>query len=72
MHMKRITLWKRPNPLEWIAFWQFLGFLLLLAVVWVDQELDLREVFFGVSRTKDSWQGAAILTVAIIIVGGRW
>jgi hypothetical protein len=69
MQMTRITLWRRPNPLEWIAFWQLLGFLLLLGVVWVDQVLDLQEVFFGVSRTKDSWQSAAILTVAIVIVG---
>jgi len=67
--MMRITIWKRPNPLEWIAFWQFLGFMLLLVVVWVDQVLDLQEVFFGTPRSKDSWQRAAILTVVIVIVG---
>ncbi len=69
METTRIAIWKRPNPLEWIAFWQFMGFLLLVAVVWVDQVLDLQEVFFGVARTKDSWLGATLLTVAIILIG---
>jgi len=58
-----------PNPLERIAFWQFLGFVLLLAVVWVDQVLDLSEALFGVPSAKNSWLGAAIVSVAIIVIG---
>jgi len=69
MEKTRIMLWKRPNPLERIAFWQFLGFVLLLLVVWVDQVLDLQDVFFGTPRSAAAWLGAAVLSAAIIIVG---
>ena len=69
MKMTQIKLWKRPNPLERIAFWQFLGFGMLLAVVWVDQVLDLQTVFFGTTRKPEAWQTASILSVAIIVVG---
>lgn len=68
MKMTRTALWRSPNPLERIAFWQLLGFAMLLAVVWADQVLDLQEAIFGAARKPESWQSAAILTVAIIIV----
>ena len=69
--MKNILakLWRSPNPLEEIAFWQFLGFGLLLLVVWADQVLDLKGALFGTSFGTDTWQDGVILTVAIILVG---
>lgn len=69
MNKMRPVLWKSPNPLEQIAFWQLLGFAMLLAVVWADQVLDLQEAIFGSPRKAEAWQDAAILSVAIIIVG---
>lgn len=60
---------RRTNPLELIAFWQFLGFVLLLGVIWVDQVLDLSEVFFGTPRPGSSWLGASIVTVGVIVIG---
>lgn len=57
------------NPLELIAFWQFLGFVLLLALIWADQALDLSEVFFGEPSPGSSWLGASIVTVGVIIIG---
>ncbi|TAN36163.1 MAG: hypothetical protein EPN23_09390 [Verrucomicrobia bacterium] len=57
------------NPLEWIAFWQFLGFILLLALIWADQVLDLSDVFFGTPKPGNSWLGTSILTAGIIVIG---
>ena len=57
------------NPLEYIAFWQFLTFLLLIALLWASQALDLSEVFFGHPAAANSWFGACITTAGIIIVG---
>ena len=57
------------NPLELIALWQFLGFILLLGVIWVDQVLDLSEVFFGTSRPGNSWLGTSIVTAGVIVIG---
>lgn len=57
------------NPLELIAFWQFLGFVLLLAMIWADQVLDLSEIFFGRPRAGSSWFGTSIVTVGVIIIG---
>jgi hypothetical protein len=59
----------KTNPLELIAFWQFLGFGLLLGVIWVDQVLDLSEVFFGTPRPGNSWLGTAIVTAGVIVIG---
>jgi hypothetical protein len=59
----------KTSPLELIAFWQFLGFGLLLGVIWVDQVLDLSEVFFGTPRPGNSWLGTAIVTAGVIVIG---
>jgi glucose-6-phosphate 1-dehydrogenase len=69
MNIKRIMMWKAPNPLERIAFWQFLGFGLLLAAVWANHYLGLKEAIFGKVFHDDWWQDAVIMTIAIIVVG---
>jgi hypothetical protein len=60
---------RSPNPLELIAFWQFLGFILLLGVIWADQVLDLSDVFFGTPRPGNSWVGTSVVTAGVIIIG---
>ena len=60
---------KKPTALEHIAFWQFLGFVLLLGLLWADQTLDFSEAIFGKSQTSGSWLGACLITAGIIVIG---
>ncbi len=57
------------RPLEYVAFWQALGFLLLICVTWTAQVLDLSAIVFDASHPEDSWFYAWILTAAIIVIG---
>ncbi len=57
------------RPLEHIAFWQFLCFLLLIAFVWTVRSLNLLDVFFGARGEDEGWYFAWIITIGIIVVG---
>jgi hypothetical protein len=60
---------KSGNPLEYIAFWQFLTFFLLVCVIWVNEFVGLASSLFGDDLGSSSWVGAALVTAAVIIVG---
>jgi hypothetical protein len=59
--------WRRP--FEYIAFWQFLAFILLVCLVWANEVLDFPAMFYGDKSGRLDWIGASILTVIIIITG---
>jgi hypothetical protein len=56
------------NPLEYIAFWQFLSFVMLIGLIWADTELDLSSLLFGEGGHSPNWVGASLLTAGAIIV----
>jgi hypothetical protein len=57
------------HPLEYIAFWQFLSFVLLICMVWAIQSLDVVSAVFDVPADSAKWIDSCILTAGIIIVG---
>ncbi|MBN2563981.1 MAG: hypothetical protein JXQ75_23950 [Phycisphaerae bacterium] len=58
------------RPFEYIAFWQFLIFIMLLCLVWVNEVLDLPNLIYGAPPAPSmNWLGASILTVCVIVVG---
>lgn len=59
------------RPLEYVAFWQFMGFLMLIMLIWVNETWNLAAVFFG-EDTAPRYRGgfsAAILTSLVIVIG---
>ena len=57
-----------------IALWQFLAFLVLILVIWVNEIVDLGALWFGCPPTPpDLFRGfaltAAVIVIAIITVG---
>jgi hypothetical protein len=50
-----------------IAFWQFVGFFLLLLLIWVDQVLDLSDLFFQMGPTEPSIIRGCLLSAGVII-----
>jgi hypothetical protein len=57
------------RPFQHIAFWQFLIFIMLLCLVWVNEVLDLASLIYDMPPTGVDWIGSSILTVCVIVVG---
>lgn len=51
-----------------VAFWQGMGFVMLVCLVWVTETLDLTTVFFSRDPTPNDWLGATLLTFGILII----
>ncbi|HOW97834.1 MAG TPA: hypothetical protein P5567_03970 [Kiritimatiellia bacterium] len=61
---------QRPGgPLAYIAFWQFMAFLLLVSLIWADAVLDLPNLLFRLPEGRFNWYRACVLTAAVIVVG---
>ena len=69
VHLHAIQRGRASRPLEYIAWWQFLGFLLLLGLIWSSVALDLGHVFFGRPEGEMTWFHACLLSAGVIIVG---
>ncbi len=57
------------RPLEHIAWWQFLGFGLLLAVVWAGVALDFETLLVEEPQRGISWIHGCVLSAVIIVIG---
>ena len=55
--------------MEYVAFWQFLTFFLLLALIWLDEILDFPALFYGELPSDIDWIRACVLSAGVIIVG---
>ncbi len=61
------TVYSKP-PLDHIAFWEGLGFFLMILLIWVDVLYGLSSLFFGKGEPRD-WMSACALTAVTIVVG---
>ena len=52
-----------------VAFWQAMGFLALMGIVWVLEVLDLPAAIYGVPETPVDWISASLLSAGILIMG---
>ena len=59
----------KHGPLAHIALWQFLAFVLLLCLIWVDAVLDLPRLFFRLPENQFNGYRACLLTASVIVVG---
>ena len=64
---------RTPSPVlgllfQHIAFWQGMGFVMLICVVWVNAVLDLPNLMAGTPPSSVNWIGASILTAGILII----
>ncbi len=50
-----------------IAFWQFMCFVLLLCVVWVNERFDLPYLILGAAPSSFSWARGYILSAAVVV-----
>ena len=57
------------RPLDYVAFWQAMGFLLLVCVIWTVQVLNLSSAIYHVDRDDADWYQTWILTAVVILVG---
>ena len=57
------------RPLSTMAFWQFLGFVLLLCFLWANEVLDLPALIYGRSSGAFDIIGTCLLTAGIILIG---
>lgn len=65
------------KALNYVAFWQFMGFILLLCLVWVNETMDLPNLFFGIPHSelnifRACVMSSAVLLCAVIVVGNTY
>ena len=74
---KEITHRLKLKALNYVAFWQFMGFGMLLCLVWVNETMDLPNLFFGIEHSelnifRACVMSAAVLLCAVIVVGNSY
>jgi hypothetical protein len=57
------------RPLEFVAMWQFLCFVILICFVWAAEIVDLKHILYETPLEPVDWLKASILTAAILAVG---
>jgi hypothetical protein len=65
---KRNKPYWQKRPFDYIAFWQSLGFLMLICLIWLHEALDLTAIIFGTSDDEFNFMGASLLTAFAITV----
>ena len=77
--MNKTEINKRINdqPFAYVALWQFIGFALLVCIVWVSETMDLPNLFFGIPHEEVNifracLISAAVILCAIIVVGNTY
>ncbi len=54
--------------LDYIPFWQGMGFVLMIVLVWAVYLFELPEYFFS-RETETDWFGLSLITAVIIVMG---
>ena len=57
----------RPDGFARVALWQFLAFLLMLLLVWVNEILDLSALWFATPPAPPNWFRACILSISVLV-----
>ena len=57
---------KSKNYFAHIAFWQLLGFVIMLCLIWVNEILDLSFLFFGIESSPMDINRGMALSIAVI------
>jgi hypothetical protein len=52
-----------------VALWQTIMFAMLICILWVNEIMDLPNLYFGEYRTDVDWFGSSIMTIGIILLG---
>lgn len=59
--------WTTRNGLVRVALWQFLAFLILILLIWVDHTMDLSGLWFSHPEDKSNVFTPWVLSVAVVI-----
>jgi hypothetical protein len=51
-----------------VALWQFLAFLILLLLIWLNETMDLSALWFGTPPSPLNWFRGSVLTIATILI----
>ncbi|MFH0952859.1 MAG: hypothetical protein V1873_00865 [Verrucomicrobiota bacterium] len=57
------------QPIERVARWQLLAFLVLVALVWLHEIFGFPGPLPGAQRVPADWVGATVLTAGVIVTG---
>ena len=50
------------------AFWQLMSFLLLILLIWVNEVLDLSNLWFGIHPEDPNFYKGCVLTVGVMVI----
>ncbi|MFC1498112.1 hypothetical protein ACFLS1_06550 [Verrucomicrobiota bacterium] len=67
MDNKELLKRTRTDGLARVAFWQFMGFTIMLCLIWVNEIYDLAYLFFGIETSSMNIFRAYALSVVVIV-----
>ena len=59
--------WLKRDGFARVAFWQFMAFLMLLLLIWVNEFLDLSALWFDTPARPPDWFRAWALTIGTVV-----
>ena len=74
---KRRLVLAFSNGITYVAIWQFMGFALLLLLVWANEVIDFAALFYGEQSAGPNWirgllSSAAVILAAVVVVGNTY
>ena len=74
---RKVPVHLPKDPFAYIGFWQFLTFIMLILLVWVNEVRDMPALFFStVPQDVDIFRGclltAGVLVAAIVAIGNTY
>jgi len=67
--MKRLSGGKQKGDgLAMVAFWQFMAFVMLVLLIWINEVMDLSALWFGTAASEYNVFRGCVLTAVIIVM----
>lgn len=58
----------KNDGLMWIAFWQMMAFVMLILLIWLNENMDLAALWFGTPPGQPDMFRGCVLTIGTLIV----
>ena len=65
---KALSLFLKHDGVFTTAFWQLMSFILLIVIIWVDEVMDLSNLWFGIRPENPNFYKGCSLTIVVLCI----
>lgn len=67
----KVSFMDKRSVSKRVIFLELLGFLAIIALIWIDQVFDIPHRFLGAPATLVNWKESILESIVIVLIGGR-